>query len=114
METNGFRSDNYDLNQSLHTSRILLYLNFCSKILSSTVSNAFCNSTKIPQSKLPSTRVCLILSVRLIRAWLVECFCQKPNCKEYIRLLISKKLESLVYMSFSMIFSILEKWDIGL
>ena len=35
-------------------------------------------------------------SVRLIKAWIVECFCGKPNYKEYITLLISRKLESFV------------------
>ena len=48
----------------------------------------------IPQTKLPSSRVCLTLSVRLTRAWAVKCFGKKlkTNCKEYIRLLISRKL----------------------
>ena len=69
-----------------------------------TVLDAFWKSTNIQQPKLPSSRVCLILSVRLMRAWVVDYFGRKPNCNKYIRLWMSRKLDSLLYISFSMIF----------
>ena len=68
----------------------------------------------ISQPKLPSSKDCLILSVRLIRTWVVEYFGRKPNCNEYVRLLMSRKLGRLLHMSFLIIFSILDRVDIGL
>ena len=59
-------------------------------------------------------RICPLLSVRLIRAWLVEYFNRKQNCNKYIRLLMYRKLDSLLYMRFSMTFSRLDRSDIEL
>ena len=86
----------------------------CSRISWSTISNAFCKFKNIPQPKLPSSSVCLILSERLIRVWVVEYFGWKPNCNKYIRLLMSRKLFRLLHISFSMKISILDRRDIGL
>ena len=58
-------------------------------------SNAFSKYINIPQPKLLKSRVCLILSVRLITAWVVKYFGQKPNCNEYIRLMMPRKLDMI-------------------
>ena len=93
---------------------ILWYSGLCSRVLWSTVSNAFWKFTNIPKPKLCSDRVYQIISVRLIRAWVVEYFCQKPNYDKYNILLISSQLDSLLYTSFSIIFSILDNLGIDL
>ena len=67
----------------------------------STVSTAFCKFTNIPQPKVSASRDSLILPVKLIRAWVVEYFGRKPNCNDYIRLLMSRQLDTWVRWAFS-------------
>lgn len=54
----------------------------------------------------------LVLSLWYIKAYDVEYFCWKPNCKSWIA--ISRKLYRQIYISYSSIFSILYSKDIGL
>ena len=85
-----------------------------SRVLWSTISNAFCKYKIVPQPKLPSSWVHIILSVRLIRIWVTGYFCRKANFHKYVILLMRRKLDSLLYINFSMIYSKLDKSDIGL
>ena len=48
-----------------------------------------------------ASRDSLILPVKLIRAWVVEYFGRKPNCNDYIRLLMSRQLDTWVRWAFS-------------
>ena len=59
-----------------------------------------CSHLKIPQAKFPLSNCSLILSVRWIRAWELKCFCPNPNCKPYIRLLVSRNLYKQLFKNF--------------
>ena len=54
---------------------------FDKRISCLTVYNAFCNPRKTPKPVYTSSTVCLVLSVRLLRAWTVKSFGVKPICK---------------------------------
>ena len=57
-------------------------------------------------ARLPSSRICLILSVRLIKAWVVECFCQSQIVRIYQIVAMQKIRESLVLEFFNNLFNI--------
>ena len=111
IETYCFMLDKSDLNQSFARLWIPQCSSLANKISYSTVSKAFCKSTKIPQPIFQSTRFFPMSSVRLITACAVEYFCQKPNCKGVT--LSLKSLKILLYINFSHIFSRLDKSEIG-
>ena len=66
IDTSWWWLDRYDLNQSFETPQIPKWFNFANSIWWSTVSKAFCKSTKIPQPIFPSSRVCSLMHVHLL------------------------------------------------
>ena len=61
------------------------------------------NSTNIPQTKFPSSRVFLMLltlSVKVTDAWVFECFWQKPNFNEYYQIADIEKIRYSVKHKF--------------
>ena len=74
----------------------------------------FLGINKYTQAKFPLSSCSLILSVKWIKAWDVEYFCLKPNCKSYITLFNSKKLYNRLHISLSSALSIFDGKDIGL
>ena len=59
------------------------------------------------------SRLVLIVSIMLRRAWFVECFFLKPYWRLYIVSFASRKHSIRVYMIFSYIFPIFDKREIG-
>jgi len=68
------------------------------RILWSTVSKAFCRSTKTPQENCPLSRALRISSVNAVRESVVECPFLKPNWCLEIKLNLDKKRGYIPYM----------------
>ena len=67
---------------SLHALLLHNFQIFSIKFYDFIVSNAFLKSRNTPQVNSSLSRPFLIVSVRSIKAWLVECLFLKPNCFE--------------------------------